>query len=91
MIRTYLEYVLELPWKKSTEDTLDIAHARQVLDEDHFGLKDVKEPHPGTSGRAEAQPEREGAHPVLRRTSRRGQNFAGPIHRASAWTASSSA
>jgi len=35
--------VLELPWRKGTEDSLDIARARQVLDEDHFGLKDVKE------------------------------------------------
>jgi len=43
VIRTYLDYVLELPWRKSTEDALDIARARQVLDEDHFGLKDVKE------------------------------------------------
>jgi ATP-dependent Lon protease len=43
VIRTYLDYVLELPWKKGTEDVLEIARARQVLDEDHFGLKDVKE------------------------------------------------
>jgi ATP-dependent Lon protease len=43
VIRTYLDYVLELPWTRSTEDALDIARARQVLDEDHFGLKDVKE------------------------------------------------
>ncbi len=43
VIRTYLDYVLELPWRKSTEDLLDIAKARQVLDEDHYGLKDVKE------------------------------------------------
>jgi len=43
VIRTYLDYVLELPWRKKTEDSLDIAWARQVLDEDHFGLKDVKE------------------------------------------------
>ncbi len=42
VIRTYLDYVLELPWRKSTEGSLDIAYARQVLDEDHFGLKDVK-------------------------------------------------
>lgn len=42
VIRTYLEYVLELPWNKLTEDQLDIARARQVLDEDHYGLKDVK-------------------------------------------------
>lgn len=43
VIRTYLEYVLELPWKKSSEDKLDLKEARRVLDEDHFGLEDVKE------------------------------------------------
>ena len=43
VIRTYLEYVLELPWNKQSEDNLDIAHARQVLDDDHFNLKEVKE------------------------------------------------
>jgi ATP-dependent Lon protease len=41
--RTYLEFVLDLPWNTQTEDNLDIAHARKVLDEDHFGLKEVKE------------------------------------------------
>jgi ATP-dependent Lon protease len=41
--RTYLEFVLDLPWNTLTEDNLDIAHARQVLDDDHFGLKEVKE------------------------------------------------
>jgi ATP-dependent Lon protease len=41
--RTYLEFVLDLPWNASTEDNLDIAHAREVLDTDHFGLKEVKE------------------------------------------------
>ena len=43
VIRSYVELVLELPWNTFTEDNLDIAHARQVLDEDHFGLKEVKE------------------------------------------------
>ncbi len=41
--RTYLELVLELPWKKTTEDKIDLAHTRQVLDEDHYNLKEVKE------------------------------------------------
>ncbi len=41
--RTYLEFVLDLPWNSTTEDNLDIAHARSVLDDDHFGLKEVKE------------------------------------------------
>jgi ATP-dependent Lon protease len=43
VIRTYLEYVLELPWLKSSEDKLDLADARRILDEDHYGLEDVKE------------------------------------------------
>ena len=42
VIRTYLDWLVTLPWSKITADNLDIAHARQVLDEDHFGLKDVK-------------------------------------------------
>jgi ATP-dependent Lon protease len=43
VIRTYLELILELPWTKRTEDIVDISRARQVLDEDHFGLRDVKD------------------------------------------------
>jgi len=43
VIRTYLDYILELPWMKSSTDKLDLAEARKVLDEDHYGLEDVKE------------------------------------------------
>ncbi len=43
VIRTYLEYVFELPWKKSSEEKLDLNEARRILDEDHYGLEDVKE------------------------------------------------
>jgi ATP-dependent Lon protease len=43
VIRTYLEYVLELPWRKNSEDRLDLPEARRVLDEDHYGLEDIKE------------------------------------------------
>jgi ATP-dependent Lon protease len=43
VIRTYLEYVLELPWRKSSEEKLDLNEARKVLDEDHYGLEDIKE------------------------------------------------
>ena len=42
VIRTYLEYVLELPWKKSSEEKLDLNEAREILDEDHYGLEDIK-------------------------------------------------
>jgi ATP-dependent Lon protease len=43
VIRTYLELVLELPWNKSSEDKLDLNEARRILDEDHYGLEDIKE------------------------------------------------
>ena len=43
VIRTYLDFILELPWKKSSEDRLDLNEAQKVLDEDHYGLEDVKE------------------------------------------------
>ncbi len=43
VIRTYLEWLVELPWSQETEDNLDIAHAREVLDADHYDLEKVKD------------------------------------------------
>jgi ATP-dependent Lon protease len=43
VIRTYLEWLVELPWAAETEDNLDIAHAREVLDADHYDLEKVKD------------------------------------------------
>jgi len=43
VVRTYLEWLVNLPWSTATQDNLDIAHARQILDEDHFDLEKVKE------------------------------------------------
>ncbi len=43
VIKTYLDLMVSLPWQKATEDNLDIRHARQVLDEDHYGLGEIKE------------------------------------------------
>ena len=43
MARTYIEWVLDLPWGKSTTDNLDLKRARAVLDKDHYGLDKVKE------------------------------------------------
>ena len=43
VVRTYLEWLVSLPWAVSTEDNLDIPHARQVLDEDHYDLDKIKD------------------------------------------------
>jgi ATP-dependent Lon protease len=43
VIKTYLDWMVNLPWSKSTPDNLDIGHARQVLEEDHYGLSEIKD------------------------------------------------
>jgi len=43
VIRTYLDWIIELPWNKSTEDNLDLERARRILDEDHYDLEKIKE------------------------------------------------
>ncbi len=43
VLRMYLETVLELPWNKTTKDNMDMKHAKEVLEEDHYGLEKVKE------------------------------------------------
>jgi ATP-dependent Lon protease len=43
VIRTYLEWIASLPWGKSTEDDLDLTHAREVLDTDHYDIEQVKD------------------------------------------------
>jgi ATP-dependent Lon protease len=43
VIRTYLEWLVELPWSTTTEDNLDLGHAREVLDADHYDLERVKD------------------------------------------------
>jgi ATP-dependent Lon protease len=40
--RTFIEWILDLPWKKSTKDNLDLIQARQILDHDHYGLEKIK-------------------------------------------------
>jgi ATP-dependent Lon protease len=42
MLRTYLDWLVELPWKDPAPDTIDVAQAREILDADHFGLDKVK-------------------------------------------------
>lgn len=43
IIRTYLDWLIDLPWNKETKDNLDIIKAREILEADHYGLKDVKD------------------------------------------------
>lgn len=43
VIKTYLDWLVDLPWNKLTEDNLDIPNARKILDEDHYDLKDIKD------------------------------------------------
>jgi ATP-dependent Lon protease len=43
VLRNYIECVLDLPWNKETKDNLDIKHAKEILDSDHYGLKEIKE------------------------------------------------
>src|SRR5512136_1506987 len=43
IIRTYIDWIIDLPWKNSTPDNLDVKHAARVLERDHYGLKKAKE------------------------------------------------
>ncbi|MEC9491912.1 endopeptidase La [Flexistipes sp.] len=43
VVRSYLEWLVELPWSKSSKDNLNIKHAKKILDEDHYGLDEVKD------------------------------------------------
>ena len=43
MVRTYLDWMVDLPWNKSTVDNLDLARAQKILDEDHYDLAKAKD------------------------------------------------
>ena len=43
MIRTYLDWLIAVPWSKRSDEKLDPVHAREILDRDHAGLEDVKD------------------------------------------------
>lgn len=43
MIRNFVDLVLDLPFEESTKDTFDLDEAKEILDKDHYGLKDVKQ------------------------------------------------
>ena len=43
MLRTYIDWLIETPWSKHTVDNLDLARAKNILDEDHYNLQKIKE------------------------------------------------
>ena len=43
VVRTYLDWLVDMPWNKATRDVIDIQKARKVLDEDHYGLEKIKD------------------------------------------------
>ena len=43
MIRTYLEWITELPWQERTEEKINLKYSEEILNEDHHGLEDVKD------------------------------------------------
>ena len=83
VIRTYLEWIASLPWDKRTDDNLDLAHAREVLDEDHYDIAKVKDRILEFLAVRKLKPDatRLLDH-VLRRPARRRQDVAGPLDRA---------
>ena len=84
MIRTYLDWVLDVPWATTTEDRLDPVEARAVLDEDHYDLDKVKERIVEYLAvrKLKGDERDEGADPLLRRPARRRQDVARPVDRA---------
>ena len=81
VVRNYLDWVLALPWGEKTEDKLDIADAERILDEDHYGLKKVKERILEYLAVQALVEEAQGADPVPGRAARRGQDLAGALDR----------
>lgn len=58
VIRGYIETLLGLPWDKASRDNQDLARAREILEEDHYGLSKVKEKNPRIPGRTHPDEER---------------------------------
>ena len=82
MVRTYLDWLIELPWKLPEEKPIDIKEARRILDEDHYDLDKIKRRIIEYPRRAQARAAGQGADPVLRRSARRRQDLARPVDRA---------
>ena len=81
MARTYLEWLVALPWQKETPDDIDLARARAVLDEDHWGLGKIKDRLLEYLAVRKIRPEGKAPDPLLRGPAGRRQDVARPIDR----------
>ena len=84
VIRTYLEWIASLPWDKTTEDNLDLVHARAVLDEDHYDIEQVKDRIIEFLAVRKLKPDARGSILCFVGPARRGQDLAGALDRARA-------
>ena len=78
VVRNYIDWILGLPWNEYTEDKLDIEEAEEILEEDHYGLKKVKERILEYLAVQALVGEDEGADPLLRRAAGRRARPASP-------------
>ena len=77
--RTYLDWLVALPWDKRTEETIDLARTKRILDDEHSGLEKAKDRILEYLAVRKLNPDGEGADPLLRRASRRRQDVAGQV------------
>ena len=82
--RNFVDWIVALPWTERTDDVLDVAHARRVLDEDHYGLEEVKDRILDYIGVLSLVERHGRTDPLPRRTAGRRQDVARPLDRARA-------
>ncbi len=80
IIRTYIDWILDVPWAKGTTDRLDLMNAKKVLDEDHYGLEKVKERILEYLAVRKLNKSTKGPDPLFRRASRGRQDLARSVH-----------
>jgi len=81
VINTYLDWIVSLPWIEETIDSADLKRAREILEEDHYGLAEVKDRIIEFSGRQKAQPRSARCDHLFRRPAGSWKDEPGPVHR----------
>ena len=82
VVRNYIDWILGLPWYEKSEENYDLKKADEILDEDHYGLREDQRAHPRVPRRASAHEEAQRPGPLLRRTAGRRQDLPREEHRA---------